>query len=177
MNTIASKSIFDTERLYVRELCSSDFEQFHSLLSTPAIIELIPQAAPSPEDIASRFEQFIKTGSPNNRDTNRVWAICEQEHIETIGLCAILINNDGDPEIGYRLLPEYWGQGYATEIAGKLIDYSFNTYNYPKITADVWEENQASIRILEKYFVEYKRFYNQVDQCWDRRYTLNRRNK
>ncbi len=52
--------------------------------------------------------------------------------------------------IGYNLLPEYWNQGYATEISKAIIQYAFAVLKVERVEALVQEENTASRRVIEK---------------------------
>lgn len=52
--------------------------------------------------------------------------------------------------IGYNLLPEYWGYGYATEITRGLIEYIFKDLGIERIEALSLEKNTASRRVLMK---------------------------
>lgn len=52
--------------------------------------------------------------------------------------------------IGYNLLPQYWNQGYATEITKHLVKYSFEFLDVERIEALVLQINSASCRVLEK---------------------------
>jgi len=56
----------------------------------------------------------------------------------------------GMVEIGYNIIPEYEGQGYATEMARRVIDWAFQTPNIQVITAECLDDNIGSIRVLEK---------------------------
>jgi [ribosomal protein S5]-alanine N-acetyltransferase len=51
--------------------------------------------------------------------------------------------------IGYALRPEYWGNGYGTELAAVLTDTAV-ALNVPEIVATVLATNMASRRVLEK---------------------------
>ena len=70
---------------------------------------------------------------------------------ETIG-AAGLQHLEGGPEIevGYRLLKEHWGQGYATECARASIAFGFDELGQERIVAVALESNVASRRVLEK---------------------------
>ncbi len=59
-------------------------------------------------------------------------------------------NEQGMVEIGYSIIPEYEGHGYATEIAHCLIDWAFQTQEIKVITAECLNDNIGSIRVLEK---------------------------
>ena len=56
----------------------------------------------------------------------------------------------GTVEIGYNIIPAYEGQGYATEMARRVIDWAFHTPNIQVITAECLDDNIGSIRVLEK---------------------------
>ena len=84
----------------------------------------------------------------------------------------MLVNDEGHDEIGYRLREQYWRKGYGTEIAAGLIDYCFNELKFSMLTADVNTENVPSVKILEKFMKPVREFYNENDQCTDRRYKV-----
>ncbi len=53
-------------------------------------------------------------------------------------------------DLGYRLLPKYWGLGLATEASRACIDYGFHTLRLPRILGLVDPENVRSVRVLQK---------------------------
>jgi RimJ/RimL family protein N-acetyltransferase len=53
-------------------------------------------------------------------------------------------------EIYYKLFPDHWGKGYATEVSRTLIMTGFNDFHLHKVEAGVATENIRSIRVLEK---------------------------
>ena len=53
-------------------------------------------------------------------------------------------------EIGYRLLREAWGQGFATEGASELVRYGFDTVGLYRIIGLTHRDNVASQRVLTK---------------------------
>ncbi len=56
----------------------------------------------------------------------------------------------GMVEIGYNIIPAYEGQGYATEMARRVIEWAFHTPSIQVITAQCLADNLGSIRVLEK---------------------------
>jgi RimJ/RimL family protein N-acetyltransferase len=56
----------------------------------------------------------------------------------------------GEAELGYRLLPEAWGLGYATEGATALIGHAFTELDLGRVVATTMTLNLASRRVLEK---------------------------
>ncbi len=56
----------------------------------------------------------------------------------------------GQAYIGYFLDRDFWGHGYATEVAKALLDYGFKQLDLNRIWAWCDVENSASIHVLEK---------------------------
>lgn len=72
---------------------------------------------------------------------------------EMIGLVIMRPMEDGKTvEVGYWLLPDYWGQGYATEAASAVCRACPDAMGFPAsdISAHVMVGNHASRRVLEK---------------------------
>lgn len=69
-------------------------------------------------------------------------------------------------EMGYSLLPPYWGRGFATMIAQWLIDYGFSRLGLQTMRAVCDTRNKASIKVLEKSGMTiegYRRGLNQQE--------------
>jgi RimJ/RimL family protein N-acetyltransferase len=59
--------------------------------------------------------------------------------------------------LGYWIGEQYWGRGIATECVALVIDYAFSSdLELKEISAYVFPENKASIRVLEKKWNEEK---------------------
>lgn len=52
--------------------------------------------------------------------------------------------------VGYRLLPDCWGRGIATEALGLMVDHLYRKTDIGIITASTMIENQASAAVLKK---------------------------
>jgi RimJ/RimL family protein N-acetyltransferase len=52
--------------------------------------------------------------------------------------------------LGYLIDPAYAGNGYATEIAGALLDLAFTQLAVHRVTAGCFADNVASWRVMEK---------------------------
>lgn len=80
-----------------------------------------------------------------------VWATVLRDSGECIGF-HLLNNIHGETiiQVGYRLFPSYWGQGYATEMTMALLDYGYRRLGLERIAAIAALENHASQRVLLK---------------------------
>ncbi|MDX2362723.1 MAG: GNAT family N-acetyltransferase [Crocinitomicaceae bacterium] len=166
--------LFATDRLSVREFTSIDIDYFIELLSDPEIRRPVPQPTWSEDKINSMFEEFCDYEKDPLTKERSAWGVFESSKTELIGLCALLTNDDGQRELGYRFRHKYWGKGYGTEVTKNFIDYCFSSLQLEVIAADVNIENIGSVKILEKFFSPVNQFFNERDQCYDRRYVLNK---
>ncbi|KAB7615602.1 GNAT family N-acetyltransferase [Amylibacter sp. SFDW26] len=58
----------------------------------------------------------------------------------------------GNPiSLMYVVDQAYWGQGFASEAVYKTLEYTFKSSSADDIVADVFHDNLASVRILEKF--------------------------
>lgn len=165
-------TIFKTDRLIVRNIEKKDIELFFDMQGNPNVMNPIPLEAMSKVESDKLFEELTKLDKTTSK--KKVWAIDTLSGEQFIGLCAFLKNDENEDEIAYRLREQFWGKGYGTEIAKALIDFSFNEWNLDLITADVNIENQKSVKILEKFLIPIREFYNKKDRSTDRRYKLSK---
>lgn len=74
-----------------------------------------------------------------------------------IGMAGLIKRSpEAEIDLGYAFLPEYWGQGYATEVAQALLNYAINTLKLPRIIATTQLENQQSIKVLERIGMQFE---------------------
>lgn len=68
-----------------------------------------------------------------------------------IGLCG-LIKRDTLPDVdlGFALLPEHWGKGYAQEAAGAALKDGWDKHGLKRVIAITSRDNGTSIRLLQK---------------------------
>ena len=64
-------------------------------------------------------------------------------------------DDDGEVEIGYSVLPQFQGLGYASEGALALIDWAFGHPEITRIIGETDHDNSASIRVLQKLGFTY----------------------
>ncbi len=62
----------------------------------------------------------------------------------------------GQFELGYSIAPEFWGQGYATEVAQSLADFFLDRKIRDHFIAFAHVDNAASLKVLEKIGMRYQ---------------------
>ncbi|MCW4784717.1 GNAT family N-acetyltransferase [Enterobacter chuandaensis] len=94
------------------------------------------------------------------------WAIKEKTSGAIVGAACLqhLANVDGAPlEIGWRLVPEYNGKGYATEAAKAIIDYAVERIGATYLVAVADPENIPSQRVMQRLGMTFKAIEQHYD--------------
>ena len=79
-----------------------------------------------------------------------MWVIEQRDGTPVGDLCFKGLGANGVAEIGYGLLEEYWGRGYATEAVRAALDWALAQPEVTAIEAETAPDNAASRRVLEK---------------------------
>ncbi len=139
-----------TERLCLKEYDKSCIKDYYKLKSCPSVWSystFVPvQSIGEAEHLLN--EQIVSRG----REKGRFLALYQRDNYQFIGEAGIIsINRNANRyEIGYNLLPEFWNQGFATEIAAKLVIHVINDLKFERVEALVLSDNKASCRVMEK---------------------------
>ena len=98
-------------------------------------------------------KEWLKMVIDNDTITGIYWAIvCDGKLIGSISV----EKKDDDAEIGYMILNEYTNKGIATEAVKQICSIAFKALSIEQITANVFQPNIASIRVLLKNGFKYK---------------------
>ncbi len=77
---------------------------------------------------------------------------------QMIGICGLFRRENLEhPDIGFAVLPEWIGQGFAGEAAIAVRDYACDTLRLPALTAIVSPHNAPSIGLIEKLGMTFER--------------------
>lgn len=138
----------DTDRLQHRAFTVDDAEAFFSLNGNPEVMRFTGE--PPMLSIDAAREAIVNYPDFDTVGFGR-WACVLKATHTVIGFCGLKRLPDLDEvDLGYRLLPEYWGRGLATEASAACLEFGFSTLGLDRIIGLVLPENLASIRVLEK---------------------------
>jgi RimJ/RimL family protein N-acetyltransferase len=131
-----------TQRLDLQDYCVQDQDHFVRLNTNSVVREKMD--GPLTSEAATQLFQKILS------ENRMCWAIKQKKQPLYIGHCFL----DQTPEaktveIGFLFLPDYWGQGFATEVTKVLTEFALQK-GYTKIIATVDDDHIPSIRVLEK---------------------------
>ena len=150
---------FDSERLRYEKFTQDHFEDYFRLVSRQDVMLHISGDGLAPEAARQRFERALRADR-QQIDMGFV-AVYEEHSGSFVGLGKIVPFEDGFTEIGYALLPDFWGKGYASEITCRLITYARDRGTVESLVALVAPENQASVHVLTK---QHFRFFREVPE-------------
>lgn len=160
-----------TERLRLTPFTLEHEDRTWQLASDPRVLRYI--GIPVETDRAAFAEQFQREISENLRYKFFYAAeFLEPASENQKGMVALVLARPTEDsqrvEVGYWVLPEFWGQGIATEMTFAALDVARRMEVRPEdIMAYVMVGNGASRRVLEKagLYVE-KNVVSREQDCW-----------
>ncbi len=148
--------IFETPRLLLRQFTEEDAPIIYKLNRDPDVIKYIHEPLLENETQAKKILTDIIL--PQYKLNLGRWAVHTKSDYEFIGWCGLkYISETGITDLGYRLLKTEWGKGYATEAAQYTLIYGLRDLKIKCITAMVHVQNFASIKVLEKIGMKFKK--------------------
>ncbi len=139
-----------TQRLTLRQLTTDDAPFILGLLNTPGWLKFIGD-----KNVRSieEAEQYLLNGPIKSYHDNGfgLSLISLKEDGIPIGMSGIIKRDTLDtPDIGYALMPEFAGKGYAYEIASAIVKYARQELKLPSLCAITLPTNTVSKNLLEK---------------------------
>lgn len=150
----------ETERLLLREWRETDLPRFAELNAHPEVNRYLvgPLSTEESNRLADRFAREI-----SHRGFG-CWAVEKKAEgagpgtfLGMVGLApagdlAPIRRHLGAPtlEVAWRLHPDSWGRGFATEAAASCVAYAFNQLGVQELVSFTVPENIASQRVMEK---------------------------
>lgn len=148
------KYILETSRCLLREMDEGDAEAVYLLNLHPHVFLF---TSDPPFQNVEEAASFIRNYDEYRKHGLGRWAVELKSNGAFIGWCGLrYLREENETDIGYRFLPEYWGQEFAVETALRCIEYGFET-GLKRIVARVHKENQRSIRVSEKLNMVYEK--------------------
>jgi RimJ/RimL family protein N-acetyltransferase len=142
--------LFETDRLWIRPTTEEDAAFILAIFNSPKALRFIGDRKIRTSDDALAFirnrtlKQFTEIGYGN-------YTIVTKGEGAKVGVCG-LYNRPGLKlvDIGYALLPEQEGNGYALEASRAVQQAAKEVFGLNKLCAITHPENEASSRLLVK---------------------------
>lgn len=148
------KKIMITERLYFREFCQDDMYNLYKLENNDMVTRYIPGSKKiSLWESGKRIKKYIESYEHGNLG---IWPVIVKTDESFAGITGFrYLPEIKKTEIGIKLFPEYWGQGYATETGKALIEYGFKELALKEIIAMAIPDNLKSVQSLKNIGMKY----------------------
>jgi [ribosomal protein S5]-alanine N-acetyltransferase len=154
----------ETLRLAMREFTPADRSDLFALDTDPRVMKYIGDGKPSTRRQVDLLLRRILRYPTLYPDLG-IWHTSRRDTGEFIGWFSLkYAGRSPDIEIGYRLLRNAWGQGFATEGATALAHFGFDDLGLHRIIGVTHPDNKASQNVLMKAGladVGWGHYYNQ----------------
>ncbi|HEY6739715.1 MAG TPA: GNAT family N-acetyltransferase [Actinopolymorphaceae bacterium] len=156
--------LVETARMVLRRFTPADLPDLAALHGDPRVMRYIDDGRPVPATVVERetlptilreYDELpagLGCLAAVEKTTGTFLGWFELHPANSAGL-------DGGTELGYRLRPEVWGRGYATEGARALVHKAFTELGIERIVATTMTVNHASRHVLEKAGLVYVRTF------------------
>ena len=156
-------NLLTTDRLLISKITIDDAEFILELMNDKDWIKNIGDKGVRTVEDAQVYIQnrFLTTYHDSNYGFYTMNLKNTQQIIGIVGL----VDREGIDhiDIGYGILPEFRGKGYAFEAAKAIYDYGYQELNLEKIVAIVDPDNIPSIKLLSKLGLEFEKMIRLPD--------------
>ncbi len=142
--------VLDTKRLILRPFREDDVDALHRLFTNPGFMRFSLGVFTERKQTIAFVEKVMgwdRAGMPSQ------FAVIPRGETGIIGYCGLFHHPEHgieDVEVGYRLNPDYWNRGFATEAAQASRDHAFERFDLPRLISLIHPENVPSRRVAEK---------------------------
>jgi [ribosomal protein S5]-alanine N-acetyltransferase len=146
---------FLTERLVLRPFEVGDALTVETLVGDAEVARtsLIPH--PYPHGAALEWIQGGYLATEEGR--GYPLAMHKRQDNQLVGCMSLLVSPEHQRgTLAYWVGRPYWGQGYATEAARRMVEFGFSELRLHRIAASALHTNRASTRVMEKAGLQYE---------------------
>lgn len=138
-----------TVRLALKKIQPQDRKNIFKGLSDPLVIKYYGVSFLTYEATQQQMDWYESLWATK---TGIWWKICDIENGSFYGTCGLnnLQQRHKKAELGFWLLPQFWGRGIIPEAMGKVLDYAFQDLSLHRIEAFVEVGNENSKKALLK---------------------------
>ena len=137
-------------RIYLEKLLPQDFESFYNLTGNEKVMAMITERALSKGEALKKFNNFLLNNELHKSFGS--FKVLEVGSSKMLGFSKLETTEENpyEAELGYMLLPEFWGRGLGDEIAKYLLEVAKSDPQLKRVYAITDPDNIASRKILLK---------------------------
>jgi [ribosomal protein S5]-alanine N-acetyltransferase len=141
-------SVLETDHLVLRPPGEEDIAFFAASLADYDIARNLA-TAPAPYTEADATAFVAAAAHARAMGEGWVYTILSKATGSPVGCCGLSLK-DGHYELGYWIAKPYWGRGFATEAARRLLAFAFAVVRAETVEAGWFHDNPASGRVLAR---------------------------
>ncbi|MCP4539746.1 MAG: GNAT family N-acetyltransferase [Chloroflexi bacterium] len=141
--------LVESDRLLIRRPEERDNQCLERVFCNPAMMHYLGGTW-TPHQVAESLQEWHEVWGVDNRWYGILVRKDTKEPIGTAGFTENTITDEPGLDLSWFVLPEYQGQGFATEITNELLRFAFDGLKAERMLAETHPENPASNRVLEK---------------------------
>ncbi len=135
----------------LREIEEDDLSLYYAMYASPEVMRYtLIDAVKGLEAYQPWFVRTLEDTRKSGRLLYEYAVLLPNGEPIGMGNIKLLKTDPGGAEIGYMLLPPYWGKGYGTGIAQQLIRMGFEELGLKKVIACCNANNLASEAVMKK---------------------------
>lgn len=144
--------ILKSKRLEIRFVNESDLKAIHQLLILPETDRFNTLGLPKNIEVTKLFIDDWVKAMQKEKITNYTFTMIDKQSDKFIGLFGLNLGREiyKSGEVWYKLHPDFWGKGFATESLNCILDFCFKDLNLHRVEAGCAVENIASFKVMEK---------------------------
>ncbi len=148
--------VLQTTRLRLRQITAGDLGKIYEGLSDKRVTKYYGVHFDTLEQTEGQMDWYEALWLEK---TGLWWAVCDTETNNFLGACGFNYYKpeQHQAEIGYWLLPEHWGKGYASEALQAAVQFAVAQTDVQRIEAYIEKGNRSSGKLLKKYGFVHER--------------------
>lgn len=136
-----------TGRIIITPFTLDDLELVKRLVGDPDVVKHTGFRTPMAD---KDMPDLLKRWSEGATEQRGMWKVTDKETGAFIGSAMLKDTDLPHPELGYMLVKDQWGKGYATEMARAIHDYATKDLQLRHVMAGTDADNLPSINVLIK---------------------------
>ena len=150
-----SLDVVQTQRLLLERLCRAHREDLGRLHRDPRVMATLGGVRPEEETL----RVLMECEQHWEQHGFGLWLARDKASSQFAGRGGLKHTHVGgrdEVEVAYAFLPQYWGQGLATELALASLHVGFDVLRLPDLVCFTLTTNRASQRVMEKAGFRYE---------------------
>lgn len=147
---------FSTNRLYSCKLTERDIDKYIMMHTNPVVMQTLGGLR-TEEQIKVNLIWNLKQWENNGFGLWMFYLKEKNTWVGRGGIRRVEVAGHEENELNYVLMPDFWHQGLATEIAKACLEIAFEVIDLEELVCFTQSDNMASRRVMEKIGFKFER--------------------